>query len=505
MEARPTYGTGRYGEPAPAARVAQRLPPYELRQSYGAARSYNEPYHTATTAEHVGSQPPYETQRHDQPQAVAQARQRPAPDESLAWEHGGEARHHDPMPAERPLVFEGPLAELPGEAGLRPGQAVAPRGATRLYWRLAEAMEYRQQLLSSREWDPTQIGLFAKEVGQGGQRQFFVDTFAKFSTDLAAQPRGSHFYEVMLEDRPCWLYFDLEFSKGANPQLNSDAVMAQFRQALASFCAKEGFAYDESLMIFLESSTDQKFSMHVIGKWIAFRNNFQAGQFVEMFVEYARDSQEPGEGFGTDLLFVRGGRDDIEATVPVVDTSVYSRNRCFRVLRQSKFGKSATLELQDGGIVVSESDLPHFQVLRTLASFVPDGTSFCEHSKIPMDAKHQNQGNGVVVDADENMQNLLNWLVLTWDHMRSEAEGITYGRSLPTTVTKLIEIESGKYWAVLANNRFCLQRERSHKSNSIFFYIDMKKGIFFQKCFDHADCPGRSANFKIPREFLPLS
>merc|ERR1719291_1671829 len=29
---------------------------------------------------------------------------------------------------ERPLAFEGPLAELPGEAGLRPGQAVALPG-----------------------------------------------------------------------------------------------------------------------------------------------------------------------------------------------------------------------------------------------------------------------------------------------------------------------------------------------------------------------------------------
>jgi len=258
-------------------------------------------------------------------------------------------------------------------------------------------------------------------------------------------------------------------------------------------------------MIFLESSTDAKFSFHVIGKWIAFRNNFQAGQFVEMFVEYAKDSRELGDESGTDLLFVRGDRDDVEAAVPVVDTSVYSRNRCFRVLRQSKFGKSATLELQDGGVVVSGSDLPHFQVLRTLASFVPDGTSFCDHSKIPMDAKHENQANGVVVDADENMQNLLNWLCVKWDHVRSQGEGITYGRSLPTQVSKLVEVESGKYWAILVNNRFCLQRERSHKNNAIFFYIDLSRGSFSQKCFDHADCAGRSALFKIPREFLPPS
>ena len=35
------------------------------------------------------------------------------------------------------------------------------------------------------------------------------------------------------ENRPCWLYFDLEFSKESNPDLDQDTVMAAFRQALS--------------------------------------------------------------------------------------------------------------------------------------------------------------------------------------------------------------------------------------------------------------------------------
>ncbi|CAK0801201.1 unnamed protein product [Prorocentrum cordatum] len=490
LQAQPSYQTSVYERGYPAAHGAHVQPPH-------AARRYDEPAAANPVAQQARARPTYSTGGYDQP-----ARHRgPRPPY-------GEARNYVPEPAERmedrPLAFEGPLAALPGEAGLRQDQApVGEQEGARLHWRLSEAVVDRQHRLDSGEWDPAQIGLFAKEVGEGGQRQFFVDTFAKFSMDVAAQPRGSHLYEVILEDQPCWLYFDLEFYKDANPQLNSDAVMAQFREALASFCAKEGFAYDESRMVFLESSTDKKFSMHVIGKWIAFRNNFQAGQFVEMFLEYARGSQELGDGSGTNLLFVRGDLDDIEATVSVVDASVYSRNRCFRVLRQSKFGKIATLELQDGGGVVSESDLPHFQVLRTLASFVPDGTPFCEHFKIPADARHAPQA-GVVVDADSNMQMLLNWLMVKWDSMRSEAEGNIYSRYLPTQVSKLIELDDGKYMAQLSNNRFCLQRERSHKSNGVFFIIDLTKGIFYQKCFDHEDCAGFS-KFQIPGEFLLAS
>lgn len=38
--------------------------------------------------------------------------------------------------------------------------------------------------------------------------------------------------QVILENRPCWLYFDLEFSKEANPSLDPTVVMEAFRGSI---------------------------------------------------------------------------------------------------------------------------------------------------------------------------------------------------------------------------------------------------------------------------------
>ena len=34
-----------------------------------------------------------------------------------------------------------------------------------------------------------------------------------------------HFYEIIRADRPCHMYFDLEYSRGANPGADGDALV----------------------------------------------------------------------------------------------------------------------------------------------------------------------------------------------------------------------------------------------------------------------------------------
>ena len=42
-------------------------------------------------------------------------------------------------------------------------------------------------------------------------------------------------YELLLDGRLCWLYFDIEYSREANPDLEPEAVMAAFHEILESF------------------------------------------------------------------------------------------------------------------------------------------------------------------------------------------------------------------------------------------------------------------------------
>ena len=324
--------------------------------------------------------------------------------------------------------------------------------------------------------------------------------------DMAEREPGSNFYEVFQEGQPCWLYFDLEFSKTVNPQLDADEVLVQFSRGLKDFCAKEGVQYDEARTVVLDSSTEAKFSKHVIVKSLAFEDNIQAGGFVNMFVEHTRvRRQEPGSG--SDSLFVRGDPEEAEATKTVVDTSVYTRNRNFRVLRQSKRGKNTPLKLQDGGVVVDVSDSVDCQVLRTLASFVPNGTKVLsvDSRYEPKAVCQRSPGRSLdVVDMPDELRKVTPRMVEAWDKMRAKKENSTWPS---TTIGNIWMPQNGTgrfFTATLCNNRFCLARGRSHRSNNVYLKVDLHRGVFEQRCFDREDCPWRSDDercvFPIPPE-----
>ncbi len=42
-----------------------------------------------------------------------------------------------------------------------------------------------------------------------------------------------HWYEVLRGDRPCHMYFDLEYSRAANPGADGNALVAELLQQLA--------------------------------------------------------------------------------------------------------------------------------------------------------------------------------------------------------------------------------------------------------------------------------
>eukprot|EP00930_Biecheleria_cincta_P047473 TRINITY_DN3291_c0_g1_i1.p1 TRINITY_DN3291_c0_g1~~TRINITY_DN3291_c0_g1_i1.p1 ORF type:complete len:506 (+),score=76.31 TRINITY_DN3291_c0_g1_i1:52-1518(+) len=389
------------------------------------------------------------------------------------------------------------LDELRQEAMLGSLQALEPL-YTGAFKKQAEAMEYRDSLVEDRQYSSSQIGIFAEEVSSQGQRRFFVNTYAGFAANLSLRPPGSHFYEVIAENRPCWLYFDLEFCKLANPYLDPKAVMAQFRATLSDFCAESGIQFDESTAVYFDSSTEKKFSSHVIVRRLAFENNRKAGKFVEMMISFSRRMRRRDSR--RDLMFVRRDLDDIEATSSVIDASVYSKNRCFRLLWQSKFGKTAVLRLQDGGSEVQASDPPAAQLLRTLASFVPESTPFVEHRFIPSDLKHEPRRNVLPAELHSQLTQILKWLMKFWDDMRSVEKGNCC--HAPTSFYDVTKRKDAEYRVSLYNNRYCCQRGRSHKSHEIWFSINVSQGLLRQHCFDKDDCRRRFKQFEIPPAVL---
>ena len=60
-------------------------------------------------------------------------------------------------------------------------------------------------------------------------------TWGETSGVGAGSQDPGHLYELLLDGMLCWLYFDIEYSREANPDLELEVVMAAFHKILKSF------------------------------------------------------------------------------------------------------------------------------------------------------------------------------------------------------------------------------------------------------------------------------
>ena len=446
------------------------------------------------------------------------------------------------------------------QVGLTSTQPVHPRGI-RTFRKLIDATSFRRALIEKGDFRESQLGIFAQEIALGGARYFIVDSYAGFvlehapSSDPDTYPTNflesqKHLYEVIIDSRPCWLYFDLEYDRKVNLGLHPAKAMEAFRRVAASFCENIlGADLDERSMLELDSTTDGKFSMHVVIKRfkrqrkralvetgdatscchiaqdltdeqeLAFVNNAQAGLIVRKLIDYARSRQHDPESLARHL-FVAAPRALGEHAstytakeVCIIDDSVYSRNRCFRLAYNTKFGKSAVLRIAPHcALAIGKS--PAARMLSTMASFVPKEAAFFRHSLIPMDHQHypsaawrpyRNCDGGAeskYFAADPVHHELLQYLLMMWDEVRQANEPPElFAHAGPTRVQSCMTVGDDQRLLniKLLNNRFCFRKGASHKSNSIFLVVDQDKHVFHQKCYDRADCGGRSSpDIQIP-------
>uniref|UniRef100_A0A0G4HHA7 DNA-directed primase/polymerase protein n=1 Tax=Chromera velia CCMP2878 TaxID=1169474 RepID=A0A0G4HHA7_9ALVE len=173
-------------------------------------------------------------------------------------------------------------------------------GLASFFPRQTDAFALCDRLAQKTRADPSAFCVFAQEVGQGGKRRFGAATLRDFVRESIAhekQTGARHLYEVIREGRPCWLYFDLEFEReeeegegdedrggetgqqktksGAvsaerNFEKSDEAVMEVFRKSLSLFL-KNSFRIEvsEDDVVEMDSSTDKKFSRHVIVKTVS--------------------------------------------------------------------------------------------------------------------------------------------------------------------------------------------------------------------------------------------
>ena len=216
------------------------------------------------------------------------------------------------------------------------------------------------------------VQVWAQEKDRLGKRSYVVATRTDFWRRYRTlHPPFRHHYELIRTGRPCHLYFDLEFCRKANPDLDGERAVGTLREqvcASLSRCYPEDYPLDDCQVVDLESTTDAKFSRHLLFRLpgAAFADSHECGRFVHALCKQlaARRAAEPrlaelfvappsssSSSSSSSEAFIDGrpnGNHPLAAPEPaarvcIVDLSVYSRNRCFRLYKSSKVGKVAQL------------------------------------------------------------------------------------------------------------------------------------------------------------------
>ena len=150
-----------------------------------------------------------------------------------------------------------------------------------------------------------------------------------------------------MNGKACRLFFDLEFDQVLNSGIDGDIVMAKFREVLiahlknflAQLCtgvAPTSPDYGSFTMIELDSSNLKKFSRHLIITLnsLAFRDITHVGFFVWDFC--SKIMQRIGGGDETlNCLLIKKEKEKEKKLF--VDTGVYTKKRCLRLVLSAKF------------------------------------------------------------------------------------------------------------------------------------------------------------------------
>ncbi|KAF8044081.1 hypothetical protein BT93_A2147 [Corymbia citriodora subsp. variegata] len=364
-----------------------------------------------------------------------------------------------------------------------------------------------------------EVHVFSYQDHCNGQRRFLVSSYQEFWKRYNnMDPKLRHHYEVIQEGLPCHLYFDLEFNKKENADKNGEEMVdLLILVVLEVLLDKYSIQGSEEWLVELDSSTEEKFSRHLILRipMTAFKDNSHVGAFVSEVCSRISSARETDKRY--EKLFVKKDSSTLTSQI-FVDTAVYSRNRCFRLALSSKAGKSSVL-LPTGRFKckdMCEEDM-------FMASLICNMDVDCQKllvCKMELDCaktlQFETEVNGHFGRYSLASQEL------NFNSFPSDSS-VNYfiGKSPFPMLDKFIEsvasigTVSGKirswYWFSehglmvynMLRSRFCERIGREHKSNHVIYVVDLNRAAYYQKCHD-PDCKGyRSPLRLIPEDSVP--
>jgi DNA-directed primase/polymerase protein len=317
-------------------------------------------------------------------------------------------------------------------------------------------------------------------------RIFLVSSLETFWNEYKNLPKKYHyFYEIIPYFESCNLYLDCEYMIQQNENVNGEKLIQVLLDELKKelkdkfdVLLKDSNVYD------MDSSTNIKFSRHLIihltnenGDKICFKDNRQIGLFMKQFTLKLNNS------YPEFLL----EKENLSEKTSFVDLSVYSKNRSFRLFLSSKKDKFSYLEISESNKSFYIGDEDFF--LKSLCV----SKEFNNLLTVDNEEFPTNQ-NFTKIENLNSLTDLNSFIEALISDGRDSSEG---------KISSILNLDNGKKIIYsIKNYRYCENIKRPHKSNNIYFVVDIDRNCLFQKCYD-PDCKDyRSPETRIPNQII---
>ena len=375
---------------------------------------------------------------------------------------------------------------------------------------------------------------------------------------MAMKSHSRTFYEIIPPNLPCRLYFDLEFSKVLNPHDDGEESYTIFKSLLKAQVQKTfGLTISDTVLgdngtiygniVELDATNWKKFSRHIIvnlpGEYV-----FRDSKHVFTFVQYlynvikATDTGDelkdaiPNSEIAalSKLMYSKEVSKGVFQREPFIDLGVYTSYRNFRLILSAKFedigkrhfclwsSKQKRAMRQScispnvfNASLVCFPALMNIDKIKILPGLQSDNLLFVKpiqnnrNSQAPLSPLNQSKYSN---ESDQSISGRIMYpnvvryfetqVAITWPKDFDDNIAVRSSPSARVYSIRLYKTPNPKMTIAVSGNRYCLNIQRRHKKNNIFFDVDIENFCYTQKCFDET-CKGyKSSSVGLPPEIF---
>lgn len=329
--------------------------------------------------------------------------------------------------------------------------------------------------------------IFAVDLNLSGQKYFLRGDRRLYIPEYqrAVKEKRAHWYEVLLENRPCPLVLDIESTEKTYVQSLPaiETLMKIFKIAIESQTGQMDEYY------YLDSSSSKKASFHIVGR-VLFKNLAHVGALVRnvwcaIQSIITKEINLPDDNIDIEKLkYIFDSKNNW-----IVDDCIYTRNRLFRIPLSSKKGSARVLRPVKSMGRQSENWYDYL-VQKGVSDTVYEWREMGDIDPVftSMPARR------CIRKIDDE------WIMTMARKKAYQTSCKVVNPFLLPVLNKLddmgfmtkrdINFNSGRRsWNVNSHSKMCGIAGREHAGNHIWFEIDGLGGSVYQRCFDY-NCTG---------------